>query len=35
MACGWCQLQMVLIVYDEPARSFQQVIDALPENRYE
>ena len=35
MAYGWYQLQMVLIVYDEPARSFQQVLDALPNNRYE
>jgi len=26
---------MVLIVYDEPARSFQQVLDALPTNRSE
>lgn len=35
LAYGWYQLQMVLIVYDEPARSFQQVLDALPKNRYE
>ena len=35
MAYGWFQLQMVLLVYDEPARSFQQVLDALPKNRYE
>jgi hypothetical protein len=35
MAYGWYQLQMVLIVYDEPVRSFQQVLDALPKNRYE
>ena len=35
MAYGWYQLQMVLLVYDEPARSFQQVLDALPKNRYE
>ena len=35
MAYGWYQLQMVLLVYDEPARSFQQVLDALPANRYE
>jgi hypothetical protein len=26
---------MVLVVYDEPARSFQQVLDDLPKNRYE
>ena len=24
-----------LLVYDEPARSFQQVLDTLPKNRYE
>lgn len=35
MAYGWYQLQMVLLVYDEPARSFQQVLDELPKNRYE
>jgi len=35
MAYGWYQLQMVLVVYDEPARSFQQVLDDLPKNRYE
>ena len=35
MAYGWYQLQMVLLVYDEPVRSFQQVLDALPKNRYE
>lgn len=35
LAYGWYQLQMVLIAYDEPARSFQQVLDALPKNRYE
>jgi hypothetical protein len=35
MAYGWYQLQMVLVVYDEPARTFQQVLDALPKNRYE
>ena len=35
MAYGWYQLQMVLLVYDEPARSFQQVLDDLPKNRYE
>jgi hypothetical protein len=35
MAYGWYQLQMVLIVYDEPVHSFQQVLDALPKNRYE
>jgi hypothetical protein len=35
MAYGWYQLQMVLVVYDEPVRSFQQVLDALPKNRYE
>jgi len=33
MAYGWYQLQMVLIVCDEPARSFQQLLDGLPENR--
>jgi hypothetical protein len=35
MAYGWYQLQMVLVVYDEPVKSFQQVLDALPKNRYE
>ena len=35
LAYGWYQLQMVLIAYDEPARSFQQVLYALPKNRYE
>jgi hypothetical protein len=35
MAYGWYQRQMVLVVYDEPARSFQQVLDDLPKNRYE
>jgi Domain of unknown function (DUF4440) len=35
MAYGWYQLQMVLVVYDEPARSFQQALDDLPKNRYE
>ena len=35
IAYGWYQLQMVLLAYDEPARSFQQVLDALPANRYE
>lgn len=35
MAYGCYQLQMVLVVYDEPARSFQQVLDDLPKNRYE
>jgi hypothetical protein len=35
MAYGWYQLQMVIQVYDEPARSFQQVLDQLPKNRYE
>ncbi len=35
MAYGWYQLQMVLLVYDEPVRSFQQVLDDLPKNRYE
>jgi len=35
LAYGWYQLQMVLVVYDEPARSFQQVLDDLPKNRYE
>ncbi len=35
LAYGWYQLQMVIQVYDEPARSFQRVLDALPSNRYE
>jgi hypothetical protein len=35
MAYGWYQLQMVLVVYDEPAHSFQQVLKDLPANRYE
>jgi hypothetical protein len=35
MAYGWYQLQMVLVVYEVPARSFQQVLDDLPKNRYE
>jgi hypothetical protein len=35
MAYGWYQLQMVLVVYDEPAKTFQQVLDDLPKARYE
>ena len=35
LAYGWYQLQMVLVVYDEPARSFQQVLDGLPKLRYQ
>jgi len=35
MAYGWYQLQMVLVVYDEPVQSFQQVLDGLPKERYE
>jgi hypothetical protein len=35
LAYGWYQLQMVIQVYDEPARTFQQLLDQLPKNRYE
>ena len=35
LAYGWYQLQMVIEVYDEPAQTFQQVLDSLPKNRYE
>jgi hypothetical protein len=35
MAYGWYQLQMVLVVYDEPVQSFQQVLKDLPAKRYE
>ncbi len=35
LAYGWYQLQMVIEVYDQPARTFQQVLDELPKNRYE
>ena len=35
LAYGWYQLQMVIVVYDEPAQSFQQVLDGLPKNKYE
>jgi hypothetical protein len=35
LAYGWYQLQMVIEVYDERAQTFQQVLDALPKNRYE
>ena len=32
---GWYQLQMVLVVYDEPKQTFQQVLNELPKNRFE
>ena len=35
LAYGWYQLQMVIEVYDQPAQTFQQVLDDLPKNRYE
>lgn len=35
LAYGWYQLQMVIEVYDQPAQTFQQVLDELPKNRYE
>jgi hypothetical protein len=35
LAYGWYQLQMVIEVYDQPAQTFQQVLDDLPSNRYE
>jgi hypothetical protein len=34
VAYGWFQLYMVISAYDEPARSFQQIMDALPSFRY-
>ena len=34
LAYGWFQLYMVISVYDEPAKSFQQIMDALPSVRY-
>ncbi len=34
LAYGWYQLNMVISVYDEPARSFHQVLDTLPALRY-
>ena len=34
VAYGWYQLYMVLSVYDEPANSFQQVLNTLPALRY-
>lgn len=34
-AYGWYQLQMVILVYDEPAATFEQVLNKLPANRYE
>ena len=34
MAYGWFQLYMVISVYDEPAKSFQQIMDGLPAVRY-
>jgi hypothetical protein len=33
-AYGWFQLYMVMSVYDEPAKSFQHILDALPNVRY-
>ena len=35
LAYGWYQLQMVIMAYEEPARSFQQVVESLPKERYE
>lgn len=34
VAYGWFQLYMVISVYDEPAKSFQQIMDGLPDVRY-
>ena len=34
LAYGWYQLHMVVSVYDEPAKSFEQVLDTLPALRY-
>jgi hypothetical protein len=34
LAYGWFQLYMVISVYDEPAKSFQQTMDVLPNMRY-
>ena len=34
VAYGWFQLYMVISVYDEPAKSFQQAMDGLPNVRY-
>jgi hypothetical protein len=30
VAYGWFQLYMVISVYDEPAKSFQHILDVLP-----
>jgi hypothetical protein len=35
MAYGWYHLQMVLLVYEEPVQSFQQVLNTLPKNTYQ
>ena len=34
VAYGWFQLYMVISVCDEPAKSFQQIMDGLPSVRY-
>lgn len=34
LAYGWYQNYMVIIVYDEPAKTFQQTLAALPNVRY-
>jgi hypothetical protein len=34
VAYGWFQLYMVISVYDEPAKSFQHILDVLPNVRY-
>jgi hypothetical protein len=34
VAYGWFQLYMVVSVYDEPAKSFQQTMDDIPNVRY-
>jgi hypothetical protein len=33
-AHGWYQLDLVIAAYDQPAESFQQVLDSLPSVRY-
>ena len=34
VAYGWYQLYMVITVYDEPPKSFQQILDTLPKVQY-
>lgn len=35
IAYGWYQLYMVITVYNEPPKTFQQMLDTLPSLRYE